>query len=65
LRTASKFRDEVPFEFIRSKCIAGKSKGALSSALGDDEESHSQLGLFITGEEILNTPDFYERFVGK
>ena len=65
LRTASKFRDEVLFEFIRSKCLAGKSKGALSRDLGDDEESHSQLGLFIAGEEILNTPDFYERFVSK
>jgi len=63
LRTASKFRDEVLFEFIRSRCLAGKSKEALSRALGDDEESHSQLGLFIAGEEILNTPNFYERFV--
>ncbi len=65
LRTASKFRDEVLFDFIRSKCLAGKTKGGLLLAERDgEEESASQLCLFIAGEEILNTPDFYERFVG-
>ena len=65
LKVASGFRDETVFQFIRSKCLAGKSKGQLLSALGDDQESHSQMALFVTGEEILNTPDFFERFVAK
>lgn len=65
LKVASGFRDETVFAFIRSKCLAGKSKGQLSRALGDDEESHAQMALYVTGEEILNTPDFFERFVAK
>jgi len=65
LKVASGFRDETLFQFIRSKCLAGKSKGQLSRALGDDEESHSQMALFVTGEEILNTPDFFQRYVAR
>jgi len=65
LKIASGFRDETSFRFIRSNCIAGKNKGQLSRALGDDEESHAQMALFVTGEEILNTPDFFQRYVAK
>jgi hypothetical protein len=65
LKIASGFRDETLFRFIRLNCLAGKNKGQLSRALGDDQESHAQMALFVTGEEILNTPDFFERYVAK
>ena len=65
LKIASGFRGGVLFKFIESNCITGKNKNELLRALGDDEESHSQLCLFVTGQEILSTPDFFERYVAR
>ena len=65
LKIASGFRGERLFEFVRSKCIAGQNKGDLSRAEGTDQESHAKMALFVTGEEILNTPDFFECYIAK
>lgn len=65
LKVASAFRDKVLESFIRSNCLAGKTRGQLLRALGDDQESHAQIALFVTGEEILSTPDFFQKYVAK
>jgi hypothetical protein len=51
-------------EFILLHLIAGQNKAALIYAYenGEDPEG-ARVGLFVTGEEILNTPDFFERYV--
>jgi hypothetical protein len=63
LKVASGFRDDTVRQFIRTRCLEGKSREQLLRTLGDDQESHSQMALFVTGEEILHTPDFFERYV--
>ena len=65
LRVVSGFRDGVVIQFIRTECLGNKSKAQLARERGTDQESHAQMALFVTGEEILNTPDFFERYVAK
>jgi len=65
LKIASGYKGEQLSEFIKLYCLAGKLKSELLRAyynLGD-EESNVNLALFVTGEEILNTKDFFERFM--
>ena len=65
LKIASGFRGEILYDFIRNYCLAGQSKAKLFSDHSGTEESEAKIALFVTGEEILNTKDFFERFMAK
>jgi hypothetical protein len=63
LRVGSGFRDADFRNFIHSNLIAGKDKGALIRAYEAGGTDGSEIGLYNTSEEILETPDFFERYV--
>lgn len=67
LKIASGFRGEKLEEFIKQNCIAGKSKSDLMNAYNSfgDAESFAALALYNTGEEILDTKNFFELFISK
>jgi hypothetical protein len=65
LKIASGFRGEILYDFIRNYCLAGQSKSELFSDHSGTEESEAKIALFVAGEEILNTKDFFERFMAK
>lgn len=67
LKIASGFRGEQLSEFIKVFCLSGKTKSELLKSYYDvgDDESNTNLALYNTGEEILNTPDFFNRFMVK
>jgi hypothetical protein len=65
LKIASGFRGEQLYEFIKLNCLAGKTKGELLRARNGTEEIEAKIALFVTGEEILNTKDFFDRFMTK
>jgi hypothetical protein len=52
-------------DFIRSNFIAGKNKAELLRIYNSGTEDGDDLGLYVAGEEILNTPDFFQRFMAK
>lgn len=65
LKIASGFRGEQLYEFIRRYCLAGKTKGEVLRAADGTDEGEARIALFVTGEEILNTPNFFKQYVAK
>jgi len=64
---ASGYNGEQLSEFIKVYCLAGKTKSGVYKAyvnVGNDE-NYVNLALFNTGEEILNTPDFFQLYMAK
>jgi hypothetical protein len=53
--------------FIRASFIQGKDKARLYQRYisGDDQEGCDLYGLYVAAEEILSTPDYFQRYIAR